>query len=240
MDEIEHFYSNYKGFEIKGDRGLMQVHRTPTPEQMRASRRTYRCSPANPGIKSKNDSTISFNFDGRNYVSLRLVIDEVNGWDAASPRRRHFGARRCSAFWRLRRTLDEVALELFGAFGVVVAQLRAHHVKDGVRDAVFKRGDLVGEVVEGLHNVSTSTSSSPSAYWARSTFLSNFPTLVLGTLSTNVQRSGSHHLATRSERNSRSSSALAVDSGFSTTQHSGRSCHLSSGTAITAASKTAG
>ena len=45
----------------------------------------------------------------------------------------------------------------------------------------------------------------------------------------------------RARRGSRvSSSALAVASGRSTTQHSGRSCHFSSGTAITAASKTAG
>jgi hypothetical protein len=33
-----------------------------------------------PGYRVDNDSTISFNFDGRNYVSLRLVIDEVNSW----------------------------------------------------------------------------------------------------------------------------------------------------------------
>src|ERR1019366_9513546 len=84
------------------------------------------------------------------------------------------------------------------------------------------------------------TSSAPSAYCARRTFLSNLPTLVLGTLSIKLHLSGSHHLATRSARNSFSSSALASTPGFNTTQHSGRSSHLSSGTAITAASKTAG
>src|SRR5205823_572126 len=39
------------------------------------------------------------------------------------------------------------------------------------------------------------TSSAPSAYWARRRFLSNLPTLVLGTSSMNVQCSGSCHLA---------------------------------------------
>ena len=48
---------------------------------------------------------------------------------------------------------------------------------------------------------SSSTTSSPSAYCARSTFLSNLPTLVFGTSSMNVHRSGSCHLATRPPRN---------------------------------------
>ncbi len=39
------------------------------------------------------------------------------------------------------------------------------------------------------------TSSSPCAYCLRSTFLSNFPTLVFGTVAMTVQRSGSCHLA---------------------------------------------
>ena len=44
------------------------------------------------------------------------------------------------------------------------------------------------------------TSSSPSAYCLRSTFLSNLPTLVLGTSSMKAQRSGTCHLATRPSR----------------------------------------
>jgi hypothetical protein len=34
-----------------------------------------------PGYRLEDPTTISFNFDGRNYVNLRLVIDEVNSWD---------------------------------------------------------------------------------------------------------------------------------------------------------------
>lgn len=50
------------------------------------------------------------------------------------------------------------------------------------------------------------TSSCPSAYCLRSTFLSNLPTLVLGTAGITAQRSGSCQRATRSPRNAFSSS----------------------------------
>ncbi|MGC2175461.1 MAG: TIGR00730 family Rossman fold protein [Acidimicrobiales bacterium] len=80
VDEIEHFYSNYQSFEIVGDRGVMKVRHTPTPEQLRALSEDVPMFASAPGYRVDNDSTISFNFDGRNYVSLRLVIDEVNSW----------------------------------------------------------------------------------------------------------------------------------------------------------------
>ena len=74
---------------------------------------------------------------------------------------------------------------------------------------------------------------------ARSTFLSNLPTLVLGTSSTNVQRSGSHH-----RRPGRRGSRQLLGGGGRTLlddhRDQGRSLHRSSGTAITAASATAG
>ena len=54
------------------------------------------------------------------------------------------------------------------------------------------------------------TVNSPSAYWDRSTFLSNLPTLVFGTASMNAHRSGSCHRATRVARNSRNSSTVTV------------------------------
>ena len=46
------------------------------------------------------------------------------------------------------------------------------------------------------------------------TFLSNLPTLVLGTDSMKAQRSGSHHFITLVARYSRNSSALAVASNY--------------------------
>ena len=80
----------------------------------------------------------------------------------------------------------------------------------------------------------------PFGVFRPSTFLSNFPTLVLGTSGMNAQRSGSCHFATRSARNARSVSASSVAPSRTTTDASGRSCQRSSGTATTAASSTSG
>src|SRR3954451_7743221 len=87
---------------------------------------------------------------------------------------------------------------------------------------------------------STRSLISPPAYAARSAFLSNLPTLVLGTSSMKAQRSGIHHLETCGIRYARICSGVACEPGFSTTQASGRSSHFGSGTPITAASRTSG
>src|SRR3954465_358807 len=75
---------------------------------------------------------------------------------------------------------------------------------------------------------------------SRRVFLENFPTDVFGTSSMNSTRSGTHHFATRSLRNSRSASASSSAPSSATTQASGRSPHFSSGTPMTAASTTWG
>ncbi|CAM5633411.1 hypothetical protein SGLAM104S_08672 [Streptomyces glaucescens] len=76
----------------------------------------------------------------------------------------------------------------------------------------------------------------------RSTFLSNLPTDVFGTVGMTVQRSGGCHLAIlpSSARKARRVSKSAVAPSLRTTVASGRSPHLSSGTATTAASATSG
>jgi uncharacterized protein (TIGR00730 family) len=83
VEEIEHFYSNYRSFEIDGDRGLISLNRTPTPDQLSALATSCPMFADAPGYQLEDPTTISFNFDGRNYVNLRLVIDEVNSWDAS-------------------------------------------------------------------------------------------------------------------------------------------------------------
>jgi hypothetical protein len=45
----------------------------------------------------------------------------------------------------------ELTLELFGARCVVVSQLGADGVKDGVSDPPLDCGHLIGEVPQGLH-----------------------------------------------------------------------------------------
>src|SRR5215831_13893655 len=80
----------------------------------------------------------------------------------------------------------------------------------------------------------------PLAYSARRAFLSYLPTLVLGTSGMKAQRSGIHHLATREARWARSTGMLMGPPDLLTTQANGRSSHRSSGTPITAASRTSG
>src|SRR5204863_7428747 len=79
-----------------------------------------------------------------------------------------------------------------------------------------------------------------SAKRARRTFLSNFPTEVLGTSSMNSTRSGSHHFATLPSRKERIASASSATPSRDTTHAHGRSPQRSSDTAITAASSTSG
>jgi uncharacterized protein (TIGR00730 family) len=80
VEEIEHFYSNYVAFAIDGDRGLVTLRRPPTPGQLDVLRTKIPMFDEGLGYRVDNAETLSFNFDGRNYLNLRKVIDEVNNW----------------------------------------------------------------------------------------------------------------------------------------------------------------
>ncbi len=80
VDEIEHFYSNYQGFAMNGDRGVMTLRRTPTEEQLSGLRAAVPMFDVGEGYRLEDGHTISFNFDGRNFLKLREVIDRVNDW----------------------------------------------------------------------------------------------------------------------------------------------------------------
>lgn len=80
IDEIEHFYSNYCGFAVDGNRGLLSLRRKPTLLQLAALKAAVPMFDESPGYQLDDEQTISFSFDGRNYVNLRLVIDEANSW----------------------------------------------------------------------------------------------------------------------------------------------------------------
>lgn len=80
VEEIEHFFSNYKSFEVRGDRAIVKVKRAPSPEQLAELAVAVPRFSAGAGYRIEDERTISFSFDGRNYVNLRLVIDEVNDW----------------------------------------------------------------------------------------------------------------------------------------------------------------
>ena len=79
--EIEHFFSNYVGFEIRGDRGVIKVRRRPSDTQLKELASVVPHFARDAGFVLEDDTTISFAFDGRNYVNLRMLIDRINEWD---------------------------------------------------------------------------------------------------------------------------------------------------------------
>jgi uncharacterized protein (TIGR00730 family) len=80
VDEIERFYSNYVSFAVDGDRGLVTLRRAPTHSQLEDLRAKIPMFNDGLGYRMDDDTTLSFNFDGRNYLYLRRVIDDVNTW----------------------------------------------------------------------------------------------------------------------------------------------------------------
>ena len=78
--EIDHFFSNYVRFDVRGDRGFIKVRRRPTEAQLAELARVAPHFAQRLGYVLEDDTTISFAFDGRNYVNLRLLIDEINEW----------------------------------------------------------------------------------------------------------------------------------------------------------------
>jgi len=80
IEEIERFYSNYQSFIIEGDRASILLRHVPTAEQVSGLALIVPKFGEERGFLLEDDHTLSFSFDGRNYVNLRLVIDEVNRW----------------------------------------------------------------------------------------------------------------------------------------------------------------
>jgi uncharacterized protein (TIGR00730 family) len=78
--EIDHFFSNYVRFDVRGDRGVITVRRGPSDQQLTALANAVPRFSSGLGYVRDDDTTISFAFDGRNYVNLRLLINEINEW----------------------------------------------------------------------------------------------------------------------------------------------------------------
>ena len=78
--EIDHFFSNYVRFDVRGERGFIQVRRGPSDEQLAELANVVPRFSSGLGYAREDDTTISFAFDGRNYVNLRLLINEINEW----------------------------------------------------------------------------------------------------------------------------------------------------------------
>jgi uncharacterized protein (TIGR00730 family) len=79
---IEHFYSNYVRFETENGRGRIEARKLPSAEQLRALNDQFPQFGAGSGFSFEDARSFTFTFDGRNYVSLRMLIDVVNSWTA--------------------------------------------------------------------------------------------------------------------------------------------------------------
>jgi uncharacterized protein (TIGR00730 family) len=73
---IERFYSNYQAFSDEGGRATMTLLASPTPEQIELVRSRFE-SFNNLSVTS---NVLHFDFDGKNFVEVRLLIDLVNSW----------------------------------------------------------------------------------------------------------------------------------------------------------------
>jgi uncharacterized protein (TIGR00730 family) len=80
VHEIEHFFSNYESFDVRGDRAFVKIKRAPTTAQLAELAAAVPRFATGAGYVLEDERTISFSFDGRNYVNLRLVINQINGW----------------------------------------------------------------------------------------------------------------------------------------------------------------
>ena len=78
--EIEQFYSNYQSFVVADGRARIRIRRPPSQEQLATLETQVPSFGKGQDYVLENEHTLSFGFDGRNYVNLRRLIDEVNTW----------------------------------------------------------------------------------------------------------------------------------------------------------------
>ncbi len=80
LAEIDRFYANYESFSLDGARATVRLRRTPDPGQLTRLKALVPQFDLGEGLRVEPDGTLAFDFDGRSYVALRTVIDEVNRW----------------------------------------------------------------------------------------------------------------------------------------------------------------
>lgn len=78
--EIERFYSNYQGFALAGPRATLRLNRAPNDAQLDLLRDQFAAFNSGEGLVVGSGPSLSFDFDGRRYASLRQLIDAVNGF----------------------------------------------------------------------------------------------------------------------------------------------------------------
>jgi uncharacterized protein (TIGR00730 family) len=78
IEEIEHFYSNFVAY-AKTERGAsLRLRRMPTSSQLVRLSEDFSMFSSSGGFRVGEDNRLLFDFDGRDYVSLRRLIDAIN------------------------------------------------------------------------------------------------------------------------------------------------------------------
>ncbi|MFZ1061924.1 MAG: TIGR00730 family Rossman fold protein [Acidimicrobiales bacterium] len=77
MEEIEHFYRNYRSLQVEPGRARIALHRVPNATQCEELAARFPVFSSARGFRVE-DNQLTFDFDGRNYVRLRLLIDALN------------------------------------------------------------------------------------------------------------------------------------------------------------------
>ena len=146
--EIDHFFSNYVSFDVRGDRGYVTG-----PTTRRRDAQLAELADVVPrfaqgaGYVLEDDATISFAFDGRNYVNLRLLInrDQRVGLVVTRSAQEHLGLLEAPAH------LGESAFELLRFVTALVGAARAAASKMASATRLSRAPTSSARVVEGLH-----------------------------------------------------------------------------------------
>jgi hypothetical protein len=78
VTEVERFYSNFVGFELEDGLAKVALRRAPDRELLAALTRAVPAFATGAGYRVDGAGLLTFDFDGRQYVRLRQVIDVVN------------------------------------------------------------------------------------------------------------------------------------------------------------------
>lgn len=80
ITEIERFFRHYDGFETSGGRGRIRVRCSVSDQLLAHLTGVVPRFDEGQGFVAEDEHTISFDFDGRRYVSLRVLINVLNDW----------------------------------------------------------------------------------------------------------------------------------------------------------------
>ncbi len=78
IEEIERFYSNFVNFTKTEKGARLQLHRVPGPSELARLTHEFPMFSSNGGFRLSDDDCLLFDFDGRDFVSLRRLIDDIN------------------------------------------------------------------------------------------------------------------------------------------------------------------